>query len=294
MKTTITKCALCLSILFMWAMTVQAQENSQKVKVEISKEIDGEMKTFKGEYDSEEAMKADKDLREFMGDDATFWTSKSGSGSSFFKFFGDDGNYSFDFDSEEFSNHFKHLGDSMNRFDFSQLEDLDEELKEHLDKLQSGNGFAFSFGGDDQTFEWHSLEGLGEEIAEKMEQIFEEGGENKFETIIIKKIQISEDASEFGKKAVVKPSHELILDDLSYYPNPATNGRFRLKFTPVKDEELSIKIYNIEGQEVFNRYFNRFSGLYSEKIDLTQQEEGIYLLEIENGDKRLTRKIVID
>ena len=109
-----------------------------------------------------------------------------------------------------------------------------------------------------------------------------------------RRVNISDDTSEFGKKGKVSETNQLTLENLSYYPNPATNGRFKLKFDVPEVSELSIKIYNLDGKEILGRYFDAFDGTYSETIDLSGQSEGIYLLEIENNGKRLTRKIAIN
>ena len=119
-------------------------------------------------------------------------------------------------------------------------------------------------------------------------------GMKGMEVFILKSINISDDVEEFGKKAEVKPSQKLVLEDLTYFPNPAPNGRFKLKFNVEEAAELEIKIYNLEGKAIFNRYFEQFRGQFSETIDLAQQKEGIYMLEITKDGKRLTRKIAID
>lgn len=95
------------------------------------------------------------------------------------------------------------------------------------------------------------------------------------------------------KKGEVNKNSKLELEDLSFYPNPSTTGRFKVRFKVPQEKELSIKVFNLDGKEVYNRYFERFGGTYSESIDLSGQSEGIYLLEISQGDKRITKKIVI-
>ena len=46
-----------------------AQEKNDQVKMKITKDIDGDTQTFEKTYASEEEMKADAELKEFMGDD---------------------------------------------------------------------------------------------------------------------------------------------------------------------------------------------------------------------------------
>lgn len=120
------------------------------------------------------------------------------------------------------------------------------------------------------------------------------GGDERVRIITYKLVKISDNTDEFGKLGKVSENNRLELETLSYYPNPAPNGIFKLKFRTPSEGELSIKIYNLDGREIFSRYFERYSGLFSETIDLSGQAEGIYLMEIEMEGKRLTRKIAVN
>ncbi len=276
-----------------------AQEKKEQVKVIITKDVDGEAKTFEKSYDSEDDMRADKELDEFMGEDQSFWFSSSEEGRKSIELMRDEmGKRSFFFEIDEDGeapNNYRFFADS-GAFDFSGLDDLEERLPELMEKLEELNGMAFSFSDEEGQFQWNSQSEGSEQILKRFQQRVEEGDNlsKKMELIVIKKVKISDDVEEFGKKGQVKPSEKLILEDLSYYPNPTADGNFRLKFKTPTDGELSVKIYNIDGKEVFTRYFEKYSGVYSERIDLTQQKEGIYLLEITQEGKRLTRKIIVD
>ena len=59
---------MCLCMIF----PAVAQDDDDKIVVEITKEIDGEKQTFKGEYNSTEEMYADPNYQEFAGDDNPF------------------------------------------------------------------------------------------------------------------------------------------------------------------------------------------------------------------------------
>ena len=76
---------------------------------------------------------------------------------------------------------------------------------------------------------------------------------------------------------------------------PFGHGQRLLKnFTLPEEGELNIRISNLEGKEVFSRYFERFGGTYSEMIDLSDQKDGIYLLEIISGGNKEVKKIIIN
>jgi len=253
------------------SLSVVAQDDG-KIIVEITKEVNGEKKTFKGEYSSTEEMKADPNYQGFAGsDDTNFWFGPGDEdivihlddfddmGKHFFKLFDDDGGNSF---------FFHHDDDSLNGFFNFHLDDMDWE--EYSEKMKD----------------------LGIEM-EKLIERFDDG-DRQVKIIELKRIRVMDVEDEFGKKGKVDESNKLELEDLTFYPNPSSNGRFKVRFTTPIEGELSIKVSNLEGKEVFNRYFESFSGKYSESIDLSGQKEGMYLLEISQGQKRLTKKIVIN
>lgn len=307
MRPKFTKSMVGFFLIVLLGISTQAQDNEEQVSVKITRDVDGGPKTFEKTYASEEEMKNDEDLKAFMGDDVKMnlwfgdvkkegeWNDKNSHG--FFFNFDDKPEESF---SKSF--HFFEQGDSaMKELDFNinsldeHLQNLDLKIREHLKDLDGGP-MIFDFGDGEEKFVWHFDESLADQISMSVEKILEgEGnGDHLVEVIVVKKLRISEDVDDFGKKGKVKSSDKLQLNDLKYYPNPAPNGRFKLNFGVPEPGELAIKIYNLDGKEIYNRYFETFSGLYAETIDLSGQSEGIYLLEIQLGGKRLTRKIAID
>ncbi|SNS91634.1 Por secretion system C-terminal sorting domain-containing protein [Ekhidna lutea] len=252
-------------------------DDDGKIIVEITKEINGEKKTFKGEYNSTEEMHADPNYQEFAGKDEqfNFWFDRSGDddvflhldqlrdhNKSFFKFFHGDEE---DGDNTFFFKHFD--DDSVDGFFDLHLDGMN--LDEYRERMKQ----------------------LGIEMEEMFDKFH---GDKSVRVIEIKRVKIEDVDDEFGKKGKVDDSSMLELDDLSFYPNPSSNGRFKVRFSVPEEGSLAIKVSNLEGKEVFSRHFDRFGGTYSEMIDLSGQKEGIYLLEISQGKKRLTKKIVIN
>lgn len=251
------------------------QDEDRKIKIEITKDINGEKKTFKGEYNSTEEMRADPNYQEFAGEEgvSNFWFGS-----------GDD----------DIAIHLDQLKNNSNTF-FKFFDQEDED---------GSNFFFHNFDGEDSdTFDFHF--GDSEELQEKLEELgieldvlsnrlHDDGKRHSMSVIVMKKVSVSDVDNEFGKKGKVDEDEQLELDDLTFYPNPAPNGQLKVRFTAPSEDELTIRVSNLEGKEVFSRYFESFSGTYSERIDLSSQKEGIYLLEIMQGKKRLTKKIVIN
>ncbi len=280
------------------ACTSQAQnDKDKKITIQITKQVDGEMKTFKGEYASEEEMRADPAYQEFAGDDDNVF------------FFGGEG------DHDSFIQ--LHRGHGGNAFSFSMDDDdfLPHNFMKNF-KFRNGNGSAFFFGDDDSIFgpnHWNSEE-YEEELQEKMEDLEEklkDLDEDLREDIMesmkemqemhssmglpkrIKRniISISDVDDDFGKKGKVSKDEKLELDDLNFM---VMRNRLNLRFR-VKDEgELTVKISNENGKDIYNRYYESYGGTFSDMIDFSKYSEGKYLLEIQLDKKRLTKKVVIE
>ena len=76
------------------------------------------------------------------------------------------------------------------------------------------------------------------------------------------------------------------------YPNP-TNGKFKieLKSPQLKNNKCEIKIYNVLGVKVFQS--SSLNGQTLNEIDLSASPKGIYFVQIYNGEKNYSEKIVV-
>ena len=75
------------------------------------------------------------------------------------------------------------------------------------------------------------------------------------------------------------------------FPNP-NNGNFNIQ-VKAADEPVLIKINNENGREVYRQQQDYFSGYYEDKIDLTAFPTGVYYLQIVQGKKIVTEKIIV-
>lgn len=95
---------------------------------------------------------------------------------------------------------------------------------------------------------------------------------------------------------VVDPTASI--DDFAFegfklYPNPS-NGDFHLSFETVDYEKAFIKISDVTGRTVFTREYRDVGNVFAENIVVNNISSGIYLLQISNGNKMSTRKLVIE
>ncbi|WP_298246081.1 T9SS type A sorting domain-containing protein [uncultured Christiangramia sp.] len=78
---------------------------------------------------------------------------------------------------------------------------------------------------------------------------------------------------------------EISIDGLSIYPNPITGGRVFISST--KNQEKKIEIYNVLGKPVLK------TRLRGRELDVSTLTPGIYIIKIEEGRSKATRKLVV-
>ena len=78
---------------------------------------------------------------------------------------------------------------------------------------------------------------------------------------------------------------------LSVYPNPTTN-KFTLEFNFVKAGPMKISVMNISGQVVYIEEVNAPAGNYKKEINLSENANGIYSLQVITNDAVITKKVV--
>lgn len=75
------------------------------------------------------------------------------------------------------------------------------------------------------------------------------------------------------------------IDGLSIYPNPVTGGKVFISST--KNQDKLIEIFNVLGKSV---YKTRIRG---REMDVSNLTPGIYILKIQEGKAKATRKLVV-
>jgi len=81
------------------------------------------------------------------------------------------------------------------------------------------------------------------------------------------------------------------LNSFSIFPNP-NNGEFTVKLNSNSGDDIRINVYDIRGRKVFNnRYTN--NGNFNQVIRLDDVQSGIYLINVTDGLRTETKKIII-
>lgn len=82
------------------------------------------------------------------------------------------------------------------------------------------------------------------------------------------------------------------LANFAFYPNP-NNGTFTIHFDADDTNPVEVKVFDLRGREIYSRQYANQS-LFNETIDLDSIQSAIYLLKVKNGNRSVTKKIVID
>ena len=87
-------------------------------------------------------------------------------------------------------------------------------------------------------------------------------------------------------------NHFYDLLDFNLYPNP-NNGEFIIEFTPEFNKTIEIDVFDSRGRLVFNQSYTS-STFFKESIDLSDFSSGVYIAKISNGEKHVSRKVIIN
>lgn len=82
------------------------------------------------------------------------------------------------------------------------------------------------------------------------------------------------------------------IQDFAIYPNP-NNGNFNIRFTPNGSSDIEVNVHDIRGRQIFRKKYQN-NGLFEENLQLDGASSGIYLVTVQNGNAKVTRKIVVE
>lgn len=86
-----------------------------------------------------------------------------------------------------------------------------------------------------------------------------------------------------GGKSMI--NQDSSIDGLSFYPNPATNGKIFIASKSNGAKELAI--YDVLGKKVFQTVSS------AKEINISSLSPGVYIIKIKENDNTATRKLII-
>ena len=79
--------------------------------------------------------------------------------------------------------------------------------------------------------------------------------------------------------------------DISIYPNP-TSGEFSIDFNDTWQGDVDCKITDIFGRSIYTNTLDNKSSNSSHKIDITESNNGVYIIQLVQGEKKTMKKII--
>jgi subtilisin-like proprotein convertase family protein len=87
-------------------------------------------------------------------------------------------------------------------------------------------------------------------------------------------------------------SDDFAFDSFSLYPNP-NNGSFNVKFNSNSSNDIKVAVYDMRGREILNKSYQN-TGTFDQNVQLENVQSGIYLVNVQDGDKKVVKKIVVE
>ena len=80
-------------------------------------------------------------------------------------------------------------------------------------------------------------------------------------------------------------------NSVAIYPNPST-GNFNLNMSGLTASSIDVNITDVSGKVIMNTSFNTVNGGLNAPINISNVEEGVYIVRV-NGDQSIVKRIVV-
>ncbi|MDN4164515.1 T9SS type A sorting domain-containing protein [Cytophagales bacterium LB-30] len=283
-----------------------AQENTDKAKKEeisivITKEVDGETKTFKRTYSSVEEMHQDEELRAFDPQMPPFPPHPPRG--RHIMVFGDGEEWEEELELEiEEAMQMRHKA-------------MREMKRIHSDSLREGHAMWYAWDDEENPrvmmFKADSMHKIARDMHRKHKVMVQRMMEEDDSMMIIDRdvwverhrrgdfeessIALSDLEDKDRTKAIkaLETKNELKLDNFSFFAN-RPNGRVVLAFDAAEKKPLKVSLFDSQGQELYSEYYPIFEGKYRNQINLQNREKGTYFLRIEQDGKATLKKLELE
>ena len=97
---------------------------------------------------------------------------------------------------------------------------------------------------------------------------------------------------EICTQTVVLNTSDLTLTDFKIYPNP-NKGIFNVEFNSNSTNDIKVGVYDLRGRLIMDKSYTN-TGRFSEKLQLQNVQSGIYLVTVQDGKTKETKKIFVE
>lgn len=81
------------------------------------------------------------------------------------------------------------------------------------------------------------------------------------------------------------------LENFNIYPNP-NNGNFTVQFDSTTGNDVKVGVHDMRGRLVFEKSYQN-NGMFNQNIQLNNVESGIYLVTVQDGERKEVKKISV-
>jgi len=97
---------------------------------------------------------------------------------------------------------------------------------------------------------------------------------------------------EVNIEATTLSTNSYSLSNVSIYPNPS-NGVINVRFETVSNDLVKIELFDLQGRRVYRSTHTTSQSLFDEPIVTGKLANGIYVLNVSQGNKNTTRRIIL-
>ena len=83
-----------------------------------------------------------------------------------------------------------------------------------------------------------------------------------------------------------------VINDLDIYTNPSRDV-FNISFNTANKQDITLRIRNIVGEEIYTEELKEFDGTYTKAISLENYPKAVYFLEINTKQGTINKKLVL-
>lgn len=95
----------------------------------------------------------------------------------------------------------------------------------------------------------------------------------------------------FGTEATLGTS-DFESQSFGVYPNP-NEGNFNIQLTSNSENQIKVNVHDLRGRLVFEKEYKN-NGTFNENVQLNNVQAGIYMVTVQDGEKREVKKIIIE
>ena len=96
----------------------------------------------------------------------------------------------------------------------------------------------------------------------------------------------------FTMPGSVRLEESSVVNDLDIYPNPSRDV-FNISFKTINKQDITLRIRNIVGEEIYTEELNQFDGTYTKAISLENYSKAVYFLEINTTEGTINKKLIL-